>query len=166
MGMYTEFVMAVKLDRDTPKDVIDILKYMCDRRLEEPENLPDHPLFKTKRWSALLCCDSAYFVGETNSYIRCTDFYKDLSCRYLLMIRSDLKNYDSEIELFLDWITPYVVDPVDECAGYFRYEEFDDPTLIYFNHVNELGKVVPCGLLRVRVGSESRIEPLEKFFAA
>lgn len=36
MGMYTELVMAVKLDKSTPDDVIDILKYMCRERDSEP----------------------------------------------------------------------------------------------------------------------------------
>ena len=40
MGMYTELVMAVELDRDTPKEVIDILEYMCGTKEGRPEVLP------------------------------------------------------------------------------------------------------------------------------
>jgi hypothetical protein len=149
MGMYTELVLAVELDRDTPKDVIDILEYMCGMRGGIPEVLPDHPLFKAPRWAMLLCCDSAYFAGDTNSYIKRDDFDSELKCSYYLTIRSNLKNYDYEIELFLDWLSQYVRYPLNECVGYYRYEEFKHPMLIYFTGTGvELGSIYNCGSWR------------------
>lgn len=38
-----------------------------------------------------------------------------------------LKNYDSEIEEFLDWLEPYI--GTEGFIGYMRYEEWEDPTL-------------------------------------
>lgn len=124
---------------------------------------PDHPLFKTDRWGILLRCDSAYFAGDTNSYITREDFDLELKYSPYLTIRSNLKNYDLEIELFLDWISQYVRYPTGECAGYFRCEECSEPTLIYFNYFDEIKKYMPVGLLDVRVGSESRVRPLDRY---
>ncbi len=124
MGMYTELNIGVALQSDTPQSIIDILKYMLNDMPESPD-VPDHDLFKTDRWTFMLCCDSYYFDGQTNSSLT----YDDISNQYYLNVRCNLKNYDEEIEKFMDFVQPYL----DTCGflGYKRYEEFDDPTLIY-----------------------------------
>ena len=131
MGMYTELVLGVDLKRDTPEIVIRTLKKMLSMKDEEEIELPDHELFKlsTGRWTFMLRCDSYYFAGTTNSEMHCDHITK----RHELSVRCNLKNYEREIELFLDWIKPYVEDR--GFAGYKRYEECDEPELIYFNRV-------------------------------
>lgn len=77
----------------------------------------------------------------------------------LLTIRSNLKNYDQEIQKFLHWIAPFSqtgiftpgtsksppTGPGRNFAGYFCYEEADRPTLIYFRegkvYLSEVGDV-------------------------
>ena len=143
MGMYTEFVFAVELNSKTIErdGVINILKYMVrDAKRIHPDKLPNHPFFKTERWWMLFTMGSAYFPGITHSDFQCS--HGD----YFLTVRSNLKNYDSEIELFLDWITPYVVNAHGKCFGYFRYEEDDNPSLIYIDHYDE---VSPVKIMRV-----------------
>lgn len=123
MGMYTELNIGVNLRSDTPENIIDILKHM----LEDDEDVctTDHPLFETERWRFMLRCDSYYFDGHTDS-----SMVKDnISGEYELNVRCNIKNYDDEIEQFLDFIQPYLES--DGFLGYKRYEEFDDPTLIY-----------------------------------
>jgi hypothetical protein len=142
MGMYTEIVAAFELLADTPQIVLDVLASMCDGRLPEPKELPNHPLFdKTRksRWQAMLNCDSYYFAGDTHSTLR----YDDISETHYLTVRSNLKNYNYEIENFLDWIEPYSV-PREEredgtyFVGYWRYEENSEPTLIYLRSARSL----------------------------
>ena len=70
-----------------------------------------------------------YFDGQTDSTIK-----NDQG--WYLTVRCSFKNYDDEIELFLDWLAPYI--ETYGFLGYHRYEEFDDPTLIY----KEDGKIV------------------------
>lgn len=129
MGMYTELNLGVNFRKDTPQNIIDILKYMLGDspvRFEyiKPQ-LPEHPLFETERWAIMLVCDSYYFDGQTDSSIH----YDDISESYYLNVRCNLKNYSSEIEHFLSFIQPYLY--TDGFIGYTRYEEDDDPTLIY-----------------------------------
>ena len=48
MGMYTELVLGVELSRETPKEVIDVLKYMMGEHYENllhKEILENHPFF-------------------------------------------------------------------------------------------------------------------------
>lgn len=129
MGMYTELNYNVALKEDVPKQVIDTLNYMLttgDDVMSEPI-LPDHPLFSTSRWRVMLRMDSYYFDADTKSTLRKDEHMG----QYYLNIQCNLKNYDGEIGKFLDWIRPYI----DACPGQFlghsRYEEFQEPTLIF-----------------------------------
>lgn len=127
---YTEFVLGVDLHRETPKNVIDILKFMTDREcdLKTPQ-VDDHPLFKTERWEKMLVNDSGCFQGGTCSVIGPSC---DPLSSYSVSIRCNLKNYDSEIELFLNWLASYIT-----CVGFvgtMRCEDSDDPTLIYYDY--------------------------------
>ena len=128
MGMYTEFVFASELKKETPKEVIDILKYMVGDVEEYTCELPNNDLFKTRRWEFMLRCDSYYFDGKTSSIF----VYDDIAKSYFITIRCNLKNYNSEIENFCDWISPYLKQYNNNFLGYHRYEEFNNPTLLYY----------------------------------
>lgn len=140
MGMYTELNIGVNLRSDTPKNIIDILNHML---LDDEEvYTTGHPLFKTERWRYMLRCDSYYFDGRTDSSMQ----RDDIANEYELNVRCNLKNYDDEIDQFLDFIQPHLV--TYGFLGYTRYEEYDDPTLIY----NEQGKIVYKQVLCVSPG--------------
>ena len=125
MGMYTELNICVEI-ANVPK-VIDVLKYMLHDIDDKPE-LFEHKLFETPRWEYMLCCDSYYFDGQTDSKLFRDDLCENHSM-YYLNVRCNLKNYSSEIELFLDWLSPYI--KTEGFLGYMRYEEDENPTLIY-----------------------------------
>jgi hypothetical protein len=129
MGMYTELVLAIELKSSIEPQVIKILSYMVGDNEVEPVILPDHPLFKTPRWSFMLEGDSYYFDGVTNSILKEDNLFPEQPT-YYLTIRCNLKNYDDEIDKFLDWIKPYTESK--GFIGYKRYEEDKEPTLLYF----------------------------------
>jgi len=127
MGMYTEFIFGAMLKKDTPDEVIEILKSMSGLSEIYPEQLPDHALFKSDRWRALMTCCSAYF--PVSSYAQ---MYKDefFDC-WVLSSRANLKDYGSEIKLFCDWIKPYIKDGsgYNDIYGISIYEEDSTPTI-------------------------------------
>ena len=127
MGMYTEIHFNAELKQDVPANVLHILRYMLGDVDVKPR-LPEHALFKTSRWNFMLCCDSYYFAADTHSTLR----YDDIGKSFYLCIRSNVKNYDNEIELFIDWIMPYITGYKGDFLGFSRYEEFNEPTLIYY----------------------------------
>jgi hypothetical protein len=129
MGMYTELNCAFKLRKDTPEKVIAIIRFMTEER-EKPD-VVDHSLFSTARWEEMLQCDSYYFEGDTQSTIR----FDDCSNRFYVTIRCNLKNYEGEIEKFIEWITPYMEMDPGEFLGYQRHEEVELPTLLF--HPNQ-----------------------------
>lgn len=142
MGMYTEFHFNSELKEDVPESVLAVLRYMLPSDNEQPEPpLPDHPFFKCERWRMLLTMDSYYFDADTHSTLRL-----DHDESYYLCVRSNLKNYDNEINRFVDWITPYLDKFGGEFLGFKRYEEIEVPTLLY--HPNTWVEVsVPNGVL-------------------
>lgn len=130
MGMYTEFHFNAELVKDLPKEVENILKYMIgesDVTDISPSDLLNHKLFSTPRWQVMLMGDSYYFAADTISTLR----YDNITNSHFLCIRCSFKNYDSEIELFLDWISPYIEMDSGEFLGFYRYEMDEIPTLIY-----------------------------------
>ena len=137
MGMYTELHFNAELKGNVPKNVIDTLKYMINKHNDidfDPSQVFKHQLFSTDRWPVMLQCDSYYFSADTNSTLR----YDDIAKSYFLCIRSNLKNYDGEIEHFIDWIHPYLDELEGDYLGHYRYEEDDIPTLIFKNRVVRL----------------------------
>ena len=59
-------------------------------------------------------------------------WYDDITKQWFLLNRSDLKNYEGEIESFFDWVAPYAEKNSDkQFIGYELYEEDDEPTMYY-----------------------------------
>jgi hypothetical protein len=143
MGMYTQLVLTVDLKRDAPAQVIDTLKHMLDHKHVMTHPLPDHKLFQPficeyskaethTRWSYMLRCDSYYFEGRSIAEMELDCEYKDgADSYYELTVVTNLKNYNDEIALFLDWLYPYVQAGYTRHCGYIRYEENDVPELLY-----------------------------------
>ena len=129
MGMYTEFHFNAELLPNN--SVAEVLKYMLDNSHPLPIK-PKHQLFSTDRWGWMLTCGSYYFDADTHSTLR----WDDISQAHILCIRCNLKNYDKEIQKFIDWIDPYLNKHKGEFLGFYRYEETEIPTLIYA-HVKE-----------------------------
>lgn len=123
MGMYTELNIALRLEKDTPKEIINALQYMLGEDAEVP--FINHPLFNTESWKVLLIKEISYFPGDSFHLLSYND-----KLGYDLTVRSSIKNYDNEIELFLDFINPYI--ETEGFIGYMFCEQCDDPTLIYY----------------------------------
>ena len=129
MGMYTELVVNVNLNAESlSEDIKSLLRYMTSggstRDYEGP--LPDHELFEEHtRWPWMLRCSSYYHPGVSYAF-----FEKDpYSPIYTLSVRSSFKNYANEVELFLDWLNPFIEGEPGDFIGYSRYEETEQPTL-------------------------------------
>lgn len=121
MGMYTEIVIKACMKENLPEEVSKVLDYMF-RGGEKPDiYLPSHSFFKCPRWD---------FIGKGSSYYHVPASITFYDEGYLFS-RSDLKNYDDEINLFFDWINPYLEGLSGQCIGYLWYEEDTEPTLIY-----------------------------------
>lgn len=130
MSMYTEIYVKAVLKEDVNINVIDVLKYMLGMDNIELEDLilPNHSLFTTNNWHYMLRSGSYYHVPYVVSLFE----YNNISENYYLVVRSDFKNYQGEVEKFFDWISPHVEKDGDKTfIGYSLYEEDDEPKLYY-----------------------------------
>ncbi len=127
MGMYTEFVASMRLE-NVPDDAVKVLQWMAyGNTLPYQEELPQHTFFRCFRWSHLLSMSSCYFVPVSVAKFE----YFDIGNYYVLIVRSDIKNYDNEIEEFISWLRTWMTDnDPDVVVGYKRYEEDNMPTLL------------------------------------
>lgn len=123
MGMYTEILVKASVDLDSisEKD-LNVIKYLFSGG-DEPctENLPEHKFFTLPRWNLIGHCSSYYHHPVV---LNSMDEYGSI------FSRSDIKNYDDEIDEFFDWIQPLVTKTEGECIGYYWYEEDELPTLV------------------------------------
>ena len=123
MGMYTELIFEGLTKENIPHDIEKIMGYFFgDASL--PTIVPEHPFFKTERWKQ---------IGHTSSCnhfplaFRYMEFWT-IQNKYILFLRCDLKNYNTEIEQFMDWITPYM----ENIKGWIWYEESKRPLIINY----------------------------------
>lgn len=111
MGYYTKFDFKARFRKDSPEEFIDLLDKIVNRNDElwkeltgasqpslmsviDTPHLPiEHEFGRCPRWSMLFFCEGS------------SKFDRD---KRILIIDSNLKNYDNEIEKFIDWISPYV----------------------------------------------------------
>lgn len=125
MGMYTKLQCNLKLKEDIPQEILETIN-----ALNNSEELPiklEHEFFNSPGLSYMFNMCSHYFTGTTNTQLRFNGY------QYIWHIDCDLKNYNNEIELFLDWISPYVEAEENEFVGYSMYEENkDSPNLIFY----------------------------------
>ena len=128
MGMYTELIFGAELKKDTPKNVIEALKYIIGDTEEKPNDFP----LPDGRCEWLFRCSSYYF-GVTSAVSKM--WKDDISESYVISTRSNIKNYKGEIEAFLEWIKPYI----DNGSGYrdmyaiVTYEEAEVPNIYYLH---------------------------------
>ena len=123
MGMYTELIFGAELKPDTPSDVLEILYYMLYEVGDYVFTCKEtHKLFTTERWERMFNCSSYYFgVNEPINKM----WSDDITGSFRLSIRCNLKNYNNEIELFLDWIKPFICQGsgINNMYAIVTYEE-------------------------------------------
>lgn len=100
MGHYTDFYFKAKLNLS--RDVADfVTTSLIMTNIESAP--PEHEFFKCERWTQLFCEDSSFY-NKTQS------ISQNIERRYYTVeIWSCFKNYDNEVEKFLEWIKPFVI---------------------------------------------------------
>lgn len=103
MGMYTDFYYTFFL-KDAPDEVLEILDCVNVSNVDPPKKLPKHEFFKCPRW------ESTFGDYETNrNWQEWPGGYLDVSDITVIGGHSNFKDYDQEIEKFIDWLEPYIV---------------------------------------------------------
>lgn len=128
MGLYTEFIFGASLRKETPRNVIDTLKYMCGLLDEKPNNMA----FNYKRNPL---SGSSYSFAVSKSL--CKMWFDDICKQWIISTRANIKNYDTDIENFIEFIRPYI-DSGSGSREMFAiqiHEESNEPTIYYLDSV-------------------------------
>ena len=128
MGYYTELIFKAELIGLKESDIkaiewINGKHHKNQYESVNPDWLPKHPFFKEMRADMITQCDR----------IKVPLFYKTDPDTYILDSHAEIKNYESEIELFLNWIVPFIKKGLlenDICAK-TKGENFEDYILIH-----------------------------------
>jgi hypothetical protein len=128
MGMYTELIFGADLKKDTPKNIIEALKYIIGDIEEKPNDfpLPDGRC----EW---LFRGGSYYFGVNSAVSKM--WKDDISENYVISTRSNIKNYEGEIDAFLEWIKPYI-ESGSGCRDMYAivtYEEAESPCIYYLH---------------------------------
>lgn len=106
MGDYTRFEFDATLKQDVPTSMLDFIKYRLTRTENHAEynrDIPfdNHPFFSDERWSWIL-------TWHTCNGHESEAFFEERAEGLFIHLDTNLKNYDSTIELFLMWVAPMV----------------------------------------------------------
>jgi hypothetical protein len=124
--MYTEIFVNVDIKGCIPAHVCDVLRYMCADETERTSLGRSVMNGLPSRWHGLFYSGS-YHTPDTY----CSRFVcDDITGRYSLIGKGDIKNYESEIESFFRWLVPWIYADPGDFIGYIRYEEDVLPTLV------------------------------------
>lgn len=151
MGMYTEFIFGCNLSKATPRVCVEALDYVINGeekkpKYEDPKNWEEdefnkHYIERTLEddvikafidqydfWRLFKC--SSYYFGAANPVGKF--YYDPIDSSYHISTRADLKNYEGQIEKFIEYIRPFVTQGSGydhHIFAYVQYEEAEFPTL-------------------------------------
>lgn len=116
MGDYTELVFQGQLkdNKHIPNKVFDYIQYFFGHDCSEPCHQLDHPLFNLPRWRQIGHCASYYHWPLVIRKLE----WDSISQSWFMFLRCDIKDYDKEIENFIDWISPY-------CESFKAWKHFE-----------------------------------------
>lgn len=125
--MYTELIFGATLKENTPTYVTQALDSVVNDtvvKLSDEANqfIDEYSLRK------LIWCSSYYFGAHTN---KPSCVFDKTANRWCISFRANCKNYQGEIEKFIEFITPYVEygSGTTNIFAIVQYEEDDYPTL-------------------------------------
>ena len=148
--MYTEFIFGCELSINTPKVCIDALDYIINRnkapKYENPQTYQEasynnayieRTTAQDKIDKFISQYDLGYLLGSSSYYFGAANpvqkfYYDSISDSYHISTRSDLKNYQHQIEKFIKYIKDYVTEGSGFPHGvfaYVQYEESEFPTI-------------------------------------
>lgn len=125
MGMYTELIFGATL-KNIPTELQQALDCVINDKEVVSQNV--EALIDNYNLNKIFWGSSYYFGAHRNTP---TFVYDEIGKHWVLSTRANCKNYQEEIEKFLDYIEEYVEhgSGPNEIYAYVQYEESDFPTI-------------------------------------
>lgn len=126
MADFTELHFRVKLKKNIPNDVLNIIRYMIDN-LDKPISLPKHDFFATSRWFSMLSANS-----DDGRIVKKYTSFEENNLAWHLSVTSLFRD-TGEIKLFFEWLYEYIDEQWLSFLGYIYHDTRDHPVLIYYS---------------------------------
>src|SRR6185312_7222024 len=126
MGMYTELIFGASIKKDAPKEVINTLYYLVNsKKLWSDVSLEE----SVTKGINVLNGGGSYYFGVTDGVAKM--WQDEIDKEWKVSARHNIKNYDGEIDIFLEWIKPFIDSGSGEREMYAIkiYEEDSEPTI-------------------------------------
>jgi len=125
--MFTELIFGAELKKDTPKEIIDCLEYMIGENENEPKNFPFYG------WTRYMLRNGSYYFAINRPVSKM--WFDKITQSYHISTRSNFKNYDGNVEEFLEWIKPYIDSGSgsNDMYAIVTYEEQEVPDIYYLH---------------------------------
>jgi hypothetical protein len=122
MGMYTEFYFRANIKEGEVADWLHTQINGGGDSFQTP--FDEHEFFTSDRWSSVFIGGGAVYQESRRPIFRRKSDGGE-PYHHQLILASSLKNYGSEIESFVEWITPHLDMHEGEFLGYSLYEDSD-----------------------------------------
>ncbi len=130
MGMYTEIDLRVKLSLDTSLNIIKWLSLQANSKV----------VWSDEHYKLLVQNTPKELVNTRVKSLLWNDDYilrfRKLKDCYFLRCRFEIKNYESELELLVNTLKPYIINRGK--IGTLLYEEYDKAGDITYNENEEI----------------------------
>jgi hypothetical protein len=126
MGMYTELIFGARLHENTPPEIIETCKYLFDIDHDKSKVIQDFCDMRNP-----VNGSGSYYFGVIDPVAKM--WFDKISKAWHLSSRCNIKNYEDEIETFLDWIKPHIADGsgMRDMYAIVMYEESAEPEIHY-----------------------------------
>lgn len=121
MGMYTKFFFNAEFKRKLDPIDESALEYLF-LGTDKPKLLPNHSFFSKRRSEFMFQCPVYSGDGVT---VKMGDYSRHV------VAHIEIKNYEGEIESFLDYVKPLLENGKGTFIGYRWYEEDENPTALF-----------------------------------
>lgn len=139
MGMYTELILGCKLSKNAPKLLINALDAVINHWNEK--NYGDA---SDEVKDFIIEYDLPYLFHGTSYYFgvnrpNSAFWFDNITGCWSISTRSNLKDYEDQIENFLTYLEPYVEQGSGECDiyAYVLYEGAKKPTIYFLKDIEE-----------------------------
>jgi len=133
MGMYTEFYFRANIKDGPVADWLD--KQINGDVWFDEGGCDDHEFFTLPRWDSVFRGGGAVYQESRRAvFRRKVEPGKGGPYRHQLVLASSLKDYGSETDAFVDWITPHLDMHYGDFLGYSLYEDSCDDSDAFREH--------------------------------
>jgi hypothetical protein len=134
MGMYTELIFGASIKKDAPQIVINTLHYLVNgTKLFEFVEIEK----SVTEGRNVLNGGGSYYFGVCDGVAKM--WFDDNRKEWIVSARHNIKNYEGEIDTFLEWVKPFIDSGSGEREMYAIkiHEEQAEPTIYYLYEADE-----------------------------